>query len=672
MRTAQWIVVLALLAQAFAAVTDRPDEDAEKLYDLHEENITKEYTLEELLTDSNYTEIEALLAMENGETTTNFEFDAGTEKPSEEDQLEFHNGTDPNSRILGGTAVETDTFAQYNYHVLVVSKTAADIERWFCGGTLLSGTWALTAAHCVVLVSTINVYYGTHSDPLATTPKTATAYIHPGFRLNLMINDIALLKMSTPLTLSGTIGIARLSLVKPTVALDNVALTTMGFGPKTDAQSLATTGTTPLTLNVVEVTNVKKSTCNANTIDVYVSYPGNTGCLGTSSGTKGICFGDEGGPVLYTSSSESTAKIIGVNSQSREDDQLKSVAAAGSTMRTSRRIVVLALLAQAIAAVTDRPDEDAEKLGNLHEENITKEYTLEELLTDSNYTEIEALLAKENGESTTNFEVDAATEKPSEEDRLEFHNGTDPSIRILGGTAVTSDTFAQYNYHVLVVGTTGADITRRICGGALLSATWALTAAHCVVLTSKITVYPGKFSDPFAAAPTIATATIHPGFINFLTNDIALLKMSSPLTLSGTIGVARLSLVKPSAALDNAALTIMGFGPETDGTGLPMPLTLNVVELTNVKKSKCNADLSTVYLNFPVNTGCLGTSSATKGLCFIDEGGPVLYKSSSEPTAKIIGVGSQSLGCPSDYPSSFTWIYPYIGWITTTTRRNFT
>ncbi|XP_065352275.1 chymotrypsin BI-like [Cloeon dipterum] len=148
--------------------------------------------------------------------------------------------------------------------------------------------------------------------------------------------------------------------------------------------------------------------------------------------------------------------------------------------------------------------------------------------------------------------------------------------------------------------------------------------------------------------------------------------MSSPLTLSANIGTVRLSLVKPSAALDNTPLLTMGFGPETDGTGLPMPPILNVVELTNVKKSKCNADLSNIYLNFPVNTGCLGTSSGTKGLCVIDEGGPVLYMSSSEPTAKIIGVASQSLSCPSEYPSSFTWIYPYIGWITATTKRNFT
>ncbi|XP_065350158.1 brachyurin-like [Cloeon dipterum] len=256
--------------------------------------------------------------MENGESTTNYEVDAATEKPSEEDeedQFEFHNGTAQNGRILGGTAVTTQTFPQYNYHVLIVSKTAADIDRWFCSGALLSATWALTAAHCVVLVSTINVYPGTFEDPLAATPSTATAFIHPAFRLNLMINDIALLKIGTPLTLSGTIGTARLSLVKPTAALDNVALTTMGFGPKTDAQTITPSATTPPTLNVVELTNVKKSTCNANTIDVYVTYPGNTGCLGTSSGTKGICFGDEGAPVLYTSPSESTAKIIGVTSQ---------------------------------------------------------------------------------------------------------------------------------------------------------------------------------------------------------------------------------------------------------------------------------------------------------------------------------------------------------------------
>ena len=76
-----------------------------------------------------------------------------------------------------------------------------------CGGSIISSSWILTAAHCVQgrIASDITVYAGSNSK----LSGTQTRYVsqinrHPSYQSSTYINDIALLQLSTPLDMTSS------------------------------------------------------------------------------------------------------------------------------------------------------------------------------------------------------------------------------------------------------------------------------------------------------------------------------------------------------------------------------------------------------------------------------------------------------------------------------------
>lgn len=100
------------------------------------------------------------------------------------------------NRIVGGESARTST---WGWAVSISIKNSA-----LCGGAILSSSWIITAAHCLpgISASEIIVYAGSNIR-FAGQSRTASRIIaHPGYISSTNVNDIALIQLSSPLSMT--------------------------------------------------------------------------------------------------------------------------------------------------------------------------------------------------------------------------------------------------------------------------------------------------------------------------------------------------------------------------------------------------------------------------------------------------------------------------------------
>jgi len=195
-----------------------------------------------------------------------------------------------NLKIVGGTPVPNAN--KYPFAAAYLSNTFQ-----FCGASIISEYYALTAAHCISSANPSNEWisigslrYDGNGNPSSTYHSVVRTIIHPNFNRGNLDYDAALLELATPISFTGTMG--PIDLARGSNPYDDDESVCVGWGTTSEG------GSASQVLREVDLPIISNSYCsemyNGITPRMLCAYqPGKDSCQGDSGGPLFVELGDE-------------------------------------------------------------------------------------------------------------------------------------------------------------------------------------------------------------------------------------------------------------------------------------------------------------------------------------------------------------------------------------------
>ncbi|XP_063602613.1 transmembrane protease serine 9-like [Penaeus indicus] len=482
------------------------------------------------------------------------------------------------NRIVGG--VETEV----NEYPWMVSLVNGNGYYHFCGGSIISSQWVVTAAHCAAVMSTSDyVLVGDHnlyssSDANSQWMQIAEIVSHPSYDSNTLDNDIALIRLTTEIQFPSDNKIAPVCLPTAGEMYDNVDATITGWGAQQEG------GSTSGTLFEVTVPTMTNTECNNK---YGGSITDNMICAGIPEGGKDSCQGDSGGPMVVEENGK--WKLVGVVSW-------------GNGCARPDRPGVYARVTQYLQWISDSTT---------------------------------GVCVDGNAPAPTN----APTPDPTSDSDCPGCGQVNRANRIVGGVETEVN---EYPWMVSLVNGNGY---YHFCGGSIISSQWVVTAAHCaVVMSTSDYVLVGDHNlysstDANSQWKQIAEIVSHPSYdSNTLDNDIALIRLTTEIQFPSDNKIAPVCLPTAGEMYDNVDAIITGWGAQQEGGSTSG--TLFEVTVPTMTNNECNSKYGG---SITANMICAGISEGGKDSCQGDSGGPMVVEENGK--WKLVGVVSWGYGC---------------------------
>ncbi|XP_068220005.1 transmembrane protease serine 9-like [Palaemon carinicauda] len=526
-------------------------------------------------------------------------------------------GPPPQERIVGGTI---SAAGRWPWVGGLVPMGTHDV---FCGATLIHPNWAVTAGHCAALIiaedADVDIILGAFDLDKPTAfqqrRKIAALHIHQDYDNDTLNNDIALLHLAYPVTISEKVG----PICLPTldVVHDGVDVTVAGWGLLQEVLD----GRPSTVLHEAEIQTVSFKECKKIYGDnLYTSMT----CAG--GGMKDACKGDSGGGLVWLAPSGKW-KILGVVSWGPGCGRPGFPGVYASIQK----------FLPWIRGFIDKSNCDASSVTSPKPPLVTATT------------------------STTTSTTTSVTQPHRKCQCGRIYK------RIVGGVE------ADVNEYPWQAGLVRVGGVNPFCGASIIGRQHVLTAAHCTkaiqdyewrveVLVGGHHTSPSSSKTPVSARIPIDSIIQHPNYdTSTLRNDISLIKLAAVLDLDADPRLAPVCLPTPEKLYVGAMAVVSGWGKLSEG-GVQAH-SLQKVWVPVMTNKECEFPYRGAI--FPESL-CAGYSDGEKDACQGDSGGPLTTEEDSHMVQ--IGVVSWGTGCARPgKPGVYTRVSKYLDWIKSVT-----